>query len=246
MFDPKIVHVVGDRFAAFAEATGAWTVAEAIAALETGTVPDGRVILQPGQGVGRGDAERISAAVRRYRFDSIEVGPRPERPLPSCDDLLIENSKDILISGLRRDSDTEFSADLRLSADLALLTRDRDVMHVPGLLAIEACDHMFFAVAARYFGNLLPDRWLATIDRLETEFHNFLYPVPATLRLTLKSAEPGDRGDYRFVFTIVLEQAGRITSVHQLERRVIDRELIDAKERRHAVHALPVPNYSVR
>ncbi|TVT61154.1 hypothetical protein FNH05_03520 [Amycolatopsis rhizosphaerae] len=244
--------VVGDRFALFAGHAPALTVSRVIDELGNGDGWFGKgsdpVVLAEGQGVTEEDWGRIRGEIaRRDLADRFEIRQSPRGPLSGTEETHKHREENFLIAGLEKAGDHEFEASLRLHNDQELQL-DHPGVHVQGMVILEAARQMYIAVCERYYTvSRSAERQIHVLDRMESSFRNFLYPVETRIRSAVvvgTNAYDLPTFDVRTEF----RQAGLHIAVVRTTGTAMSRPVLDRKEARgaeravrHTLRNLPLP-----
>ncbi|HET6290667.1 MAG TPA: AfsA-related hotdog domain-containing protein [Amycolatopsis sp.] len=239
---PRVISVVGDRFRDFAESVGAWSLSELVAAITEGEFDEGPWPLRilTGQGIDDYSGTYLLAALTRRGVEEAEVSLlRSEEVIADRHELHKGQAHNVLVANLTAETPEVFTADLRLHNDNELVVDAQTRPHVQGMVAVEAARQMFVAVTERFFLSRTPGRrYYLVINAMNTTFKNFLFPVGATLRLTVLQADLDRPEQLVFSHEVVIEQAGRPAAVTRIDFAAIDLGVIDDKEQRRAKQTL--------
>ncbi|MGP2438153.1 AfsA-related hotdog domain-containing protein [Streptomyces sp. JW3] len=233
--------VVGDRFRDFAEAVGADTFSSLTRALDAGDLDavDGPVRVVTGQGVGPFEVSCLQDAIARRRLaDRVALVHTAGEPA-GRHELHKAREDNVLVAGLAQVDDTTYEAQLRLHDHNELLVDVQDRVHVQGMVAVEAARQMFLAVVERYFTARWPQqRYYIVLNSMNTTFSNFLFPVGATLRLTVDASDLSEPSRLTVRTTVVVEQAGRAAASVTVDAAAFAPGLLEDKELRRAKSAV--------
>lgn len=239
-FSSPTVLIVGDRFAGFSTAHHeVQTIGEFLRLLRSNPAgTDGEpVLLRAGQGVTGYEWGLLQAEIIRHHLtDLIEVEPY-DADLGAISLAHKHAEQNRLIAGVRRTDSDAFTAELRVHNDNELLLDHQTGQHVQGMVAVEAARQMFLAVTDQYF--LTPaDRRYFVIHSMETEFENFLFPLPAGIDYRITNADTADGTRLSFDAEIAISQGGRRSSLTRVRFTAFEEALIEAKEQRRADRAV--------
>jgi hypothetical protein len=242
----RTVVLVGDRFAGFAVHEDVFTVSQFLDELLLGTYGGvgEPILVQAGQGVTIAEWSTVCDEATRLGLDS-RLDFRFSAPaVASRGEVHKRIATNTLVADLRQQSVNGFTAALRLHGDNELLLDHQTGQHVQGMVVVEAARQMFLAVSERFYANRYPDRsYYFVIESMNTDFENFLFPLPATIEFSTVRAEISDPARLSFDAEIHVHQAGRRASRTTVSYTAFESELIEAKEYRRARHAL---DHSVR
>ncbi|MCI3152324.1 MULTISPECIES: AfsA-related hotdog domain-containing protein [Streptomyces] len=229
--------VVGDRFRDFAEAVGADTFSGLARLLDAGDLDAvaGPVFVVAGQGIGEYEITYLEDAVQRRQLgDRIVLVPSAGKPAPR-QQLHKAREDNVLVAGLTQTGESTFEAALRLHDHNELLVDVQDRVHVQGMVVIEAARQMFLAVVERFFTSRWPQqRYYIVLNSMNTAFSNFLFPVGATLRLTVDEADLSEPSRLTLRTTVVVEQAARDAARVTVDAAAFAPGLLEDKELRRA------------
>jgi A-factor biosynthesis hotdog domain len=233
--------VVGDRFADFADAVGATTITRLTRALDAGDFdpPAAPAAVTFGQGIGDYEVAYLQDTVKRRALaGQVELRYRPSR-LVNRQDVHKARQDNVLIADLTRTAPDTYQAELRLHDHNELLLDAQDRVHIQGMVAAEASRQMFLAVTEQFYTSQWPrQRYYIVLNSMNTAFENFLFPVRATLRLRIDSADLHDPARLVMQVTIDVEQAGRRAASTTVDFAAFASGLLEDKELRRAKHAL--------
>ncbi|KQU00381.1 AfsA-related hotdog domain-containing protein [Sanguibacter sp. Leaf3] len=203
----EVVAVVGDRFEGIARLDGVLTLTELLRLAEDEPEVLPRTIVI-GQGVNGSDLAELSTVIE----ESGHV-PRPEirhQPLNlvSRSASHKRRSQNVLVANLRSAGTLTTTADLRLENDNELLLDHQTGQHVQGMVVVEASRQMFLASThcLRLIDGLQDPYFV--IASMATEFHSFLFPLPASLRFETTEPDRSRPESAGFVAVIEIEQNG--------------------------------------
>ncbi|MGC4979317.1 MULTISPECIES: AfsA-related hotdog domain-containing protein [unclassified Streptomyces] len=233
--------VVGDRFRDFAEAVGAETFSGLARSLDAGDLDalQGPVRVVTGQGVGEFEISYLRDAITRRQLDEHIVLVHSTGEPARRQELHKAREDNVLVAGLTQIDDSTYEAQLRLHDHNELLVDVQDRVHVQGMVAVEAARQMFLAVIERYFTARWPQqRYYIVLNSMNTTFSNFLFPVGATLRLTLDESDLSEPSRLTIRTTVEVEQAGRVAAGVTIDAAAFAPGLLEDKELRRAKSAV--------
>lgn len=188
--------VVGDKFSEFAQGKDVLTIRQlkALAALPNRLL-DSRNVLILGQGaqedevldVLRGYESNAEPAVQFEIADLRRVLDRA--PSEASHKRLPYNT---LIGTPRRVGADSFEIPFNLDERCELMGDHQTGQHVQGMVLIEAFRQCFLAVTETFFP-LGEEKSYFVINVMNTEFHNFLFPLPAHIAYRILEADANDR-----------------------------------------------------
>ena len=236
-----VFYLVGDRFFEFARVSGARTVSgftQFIADRSFDDVDQLRIFT--GQGVGdyevsylRYELERRGCAPGRISFEA----HLPE--LEGRQHLHKGRADNVLVGDLHKVDNKSFSAELRLHNDNEMIVDLQDRAHLYGTVAIEASRQMLVAVLERFYLPSQPERrYYIIINSINTTFDNFLFPLPASLRLSVEHVNLADPAKLLFGIAVEIDQAGRRASRTRADLTCLDLATFSAMEERRAKRGL--------
>ncbi|POM26376.1 A-factor biosynthesis hotdog domain protein [Actinomadura rubteroloni] len=233
---PTKLCVVGDRFAPFADGTGALTVSGLVAALRARAY-EGDLVLIEGQGIDARDWERIRAELTRAGVTA-DIRENDTGPLARDTEIHKHREENVLIAGLEQTGETTFRAALRLHNDEELLL-DHQGGHVQGMVVLEAARQMFLAVSERYHASRWPGhRYGYVLESMETKFRTFLYPLAATIEYEVLSVGLDDPEHLTFDVRIHIMQSGLPAATIRMVCSAVHADALAHKEQRGAARAL--------
>ncbi|MFE9676975.1 AfsA-related hotdog domain-containing protein [Streptomyces sp. NPDC006259] len=247
--------VVGDRYAAFADQTGAVTVSRLVSEIRAGALrppaqdPVGPLVLAEGQGVSPYDWELIVAELARQGMSDGTRILRAERGTPATRaETHKHRERNVLIAGLTRTDEHTFTASLRIDNDEELQL-DHQASHVQGMVLLEAARQMYLAVCERHYASRWPERHYAYVfESLHTTFRNFVFPLETTIRCQVLGADLSDPELLSFDVQVDFGQARLHAAGVRMVGTAFDRELMARKEARgaqrsvrQALRGLPAP-----
>ncbi|MFC9463697.1 AfsA-related hotdog domain-containing protein [Streptomyces coelicoflavus] len=237
--------VVGDRYAAFADQTGAMTVSRLVSGIRAGTLrspaqdPAGPLVLAEGQGVSPYDwALIVDELARRGLSDDTRILPA-ERGAPATrTETHKHRERNVLIAGLTREEEHTFTASLLIDNDEELQL-DHQASHVQGMVLLEAARQTYLAVCERYYASRWPERHYAYVfQSLRTTFRNFVFPLETTIRCEVRHADLSDPELLSFDVRVDFGQARLHAADVRMVGTAFDRELMARKEARGAQRAV--------
>ncbi|MFG2550178.1 AfsA-related hotdog domain-containing protein [Streptomyces sp. NPDC048581] len=233
--------VVGDRFRDFAEAVGAETFSGLTRSLDAGDLDtlQGPVHVVTGQGIGEFELSYLRDAITRRQLDDRVVLVHSTALPARRQELHKAREDNVLVAGLTQTDDRTYEAQLRLHDHNEILVDVQDRVHVQGMVAIEAARQMFLAVVEHYFTARWPQqRYYIVLNSMNTTFSNFLFPVGATLRLTVDESDLSEPSRLTVRTTVEVEQAGRAAAAVTIDAAAFAPGLLEEKELRRAKGAV--------
>lgn len=233
--------VVGDRFRDFAEAVGSDTFSGLVRALDAGDLDsvEGPVRVVTGQGIGDAEISYLQDAIERRRLTGRVELVHTDEALARRQELHKAREDNVLVAGLTQVDDVTYEARLRLHDHNELLVDVQDRVHVQGMVVVEAARQMFLAVIERFVASRWPQqRYYIVLNSMNTTFSNFLFPVAATLRLTVDESDLSDPARLPVRTTVVVEQAGRPAASVVVDAAAFAPGLLEDRELRRAKSAL--------
>lgn len=236
----KTIHVVGDRFSDFIarnELVLGWAALQA--ALDTQQVPDDATLVV-GQGLSqpqlRALLDAIQGSARRVRL------AMDERHFASAGALTHKReSRNVMISVPERAAEPDtFESILTLDESCAEMSDHTTGQHLQGMVLIEAARQMFIAVAERFFARPTRPRSYFVINRFQTEFLGFAFPLHTLVRCQInnQSVRPDDVDSFTVLIHFV--QNGAIVAQSTVDFAVYPQARLSEKERRKAAAAVGV------
>ncbi|WP_415644516.1 AfsA-related hotdog domain-containing protein [Stackebrandtia soli] len=201
-----IVHIVGDCFGSFCDDKRVFTVTGVLMAIEDGTAILGRRLVA-GQAITAGDWARVRAAVVSSGEDLIVDESRPTSP--AWLGTHKQHVHNVLVSDLRPVGSGYVAALHIHPANIMLADRDTGARHLPGMLEVEACLQMAMATTARYLTPATPSAAFVT-SATDIRFRTFLFPLPASLSLTVETRWERDDGRVDLDLSTQIIQGGTV------------------------------------
>lgn len=182
------VVVVGDRFEGITRQDGVQTLSQVLrsAQAEPDALPDAIIV---GQGIGTFDLVALKTAI-----DECGRAPRPvvEAHMMTLATRSASHKcrpQNVLLANVTPSGELTSRADLRIENDNELLLDHQTGAHVQGMVVVEASRQMFLAsTSALQLTAGLKEPYFV-IQTMSTEFHSFLFPLPATLRFTAREPD---------------------------------------------------------
>ncbi|ASU78157.1 hypothetical protein CDG81_07400 [Actinopolyspora erythraea] len=220
----KHAWVVGDCFARFTGNEGVMTLSEVLRRVRATTDLDTEgLVLHPALGTDGAAWRELMRAIARAELEQVVV-PQGSPPEPVGRHTVLKQQRDNVLLGEPHVAGEEISGALVVPNDTEML-RDHtaDQQHVPGMLLVEAVTQLItWAV-----GETVPPTpdgtpRYAVMHQLRTEFHRFVFPLPAVLRARL--ARSGEATDERVPLRaqVDIEQAGRVTTTCEIGLNAFD------------------------
>ncbi|WP_354641715.1 AfsA-related hotdog domain-containing protein [Kitasatospora camelliae] len=224
MTDETMV-VVGDRFEEFLENKGTVPAGVLLERLRNGDLPP-RIQLTVGQGLTAAQlAELAALAERGPTIVAIRQGAVPapaERRLTHKHD-----AKNVLIGTVEQTGAGTFRAPLVLDERVEVLEDHLTGQHIPAVTLLEAARQTWTVVTEQFLlTEDIPTRFV--INSVDSAFHRFVFPLPATLEYRLVSHQRSPVGQ-TIAFTVEVHQQGEKAATFNAEIRVIP-QLFAAKQ----------------
>ncbi|MCW7539301.1 AfsA-related hotdog domain-containing protein [Aquabacterium sp. A7-Y] len=193
--------VVGDKFHEFAEGKDVLTLHQlkALTCLP-GHLLDTHNVLILGQGV---QEDEVRCILRHYensadssaRFEIADLRRVLDRAPSGVSHKRVPHNT--LIGTPRRKSGDEFEIPFNIDERCELMGDHQTGQHVQGMILVEAFRQSFLAVTETFFP-FGDEKTYFVINVMNTEFHNFLFPLPAHIEYRILEADSnGRRARYR-------------------------------------------------
>ncbi|NEW76897.1 AfsA-related hotdog domain-containing protein [Streptomyces sp. NEAU-174] len=243
----NVIFVVGDNLASRSHSVDLVPLSRLEALLDGELTSGSLPVIVPGQGVEEYEREILRGALRRYGLPESLLA---DVPLPAPiyhSEVHKRNPDNVLIAGLRRISDDQFEAVLRISDRQEMVLDHTTGSHIAGMVITEVVRQISLAVGERYLltPSRTPRRFI--LNSLQTSFHKFLLPLPARLEYTLEEVKYKGLNRVRFVGrcdvlqTNVLAASGSMDLVVMDESRADEIEARQIHEMTHALAELQLP-----
>lgn len=203
----RIFFVVGDKFNAFAKGKEVLTIKQLKALLEAPrSFINTHNVLILGQGV---QFEDVDAILQSHNADpeckdSFEISDL--RRISDRADSQISHKRyghNTLIGMPTKLTEKKFEIPFNIDERCELMGDHQTGQHVQGMILIEAFRQSFLAVTDRFFPfNCSCGQSYFVINELNTEFHNFLFPLPAHITYDILEQDANER---RAKYRIVME-----------------------------------------
>ncbi|WP_059012122.1 AfsA-related hotdog domain-containing protein [Streptomyces specialis] len=172
---PEALVVVGDRFEEFLANRGTVPVSVLLDRLRAGELPESLALA-----IGQGLTDNQLAELRDLMSGAAAGIPhRAERALTHK-----HRAENVLVGPVRRLAEDRFTADLVLDERVEVLADHLTGQHIPAITILEAARQLWTVVTEQYLiaGT---ERTRFVIGSVNSSFHSFVFPMPATLRYEL-------------------------------------------------------------
>ncbi|NED10513.1 AfsA-related hotdog domain-containing protein [Streptomyces sp. SID9124] len=208
---------VGDRFEDFLANRGTVPVSELIARLRAGELTE-TLSVGIGQGLSAGQLAEIRALAEEHG-PAVSLGkggvPEPaEQRLTHKHD-----AKNVLIGPVGQTGEKRFVADLVIDERVEVLEDHLTGQHIPAITLLEAARQMWTVVTEQFFVTG-PEKTRFVISSVNSEFHSFVFPLPATAQYELLEHTRSPVGSV-FRCRIGFHHGDKLASVVEAEYRVI-------------------------
>lgn len=215
-----IVILVGDRFADFSNNPEVFCLSDFVTTARLGNVAKRRLYL--GQGISQQNIDIVCSELQTYLPECQAIAPK--RASQKVTHKIVPQN--IMISEPRQLDVETFEVDLLLDERSADISDHQTGQHIQGLALIEAARQTWTAVSETYLLHEgQPTRFV--LDEISSRFLNFVFPLPALLRLKLLDTQTSPMQSVYSV-SVIVEQAGQKTAEIQGKFRVID-ERVNAR-----------------
>ncbi|MEV5600345.1 AfsA-related hotdog domain-containing protein [Streptomyces sp. NPDC052299] len=208
---------VGDRFEDFLANRGTVPVSELLARLRAGELTES-LSVSIGQGLSAGQLAEIRALAEAHGPAlSLGKGGVPE---PADQRLTHKHdAKNVLIGPVGQTGEKRFVADLVIDERVEVLEDHLTGQHIPAITLLEAARQMWTVVTEQFFVTG-PEKTRFVIGSVNSEFHSFVFPLPATAQYELLEHTRGPVGSV-FRCRIGFHHGEKLASVVEAEYRVI-------------------------
>lgn len=201
--DMNYLIVVGDKFSGFARNKDVIKQSQLDVELEQrGSQP---TALVAGQGLTRKSIAEVNQLIARFprtRWIEAEGAGLETAPERLCHKSRAENR---LVSLPTRLSDRHMQMDLLVHNDNELMLDHITGQHIQGMVLIEAARQSFLTVTEQFHAKK-DQRYYFVINRMDTRFHSFVFPLGATIDYQIQSLTTNKRGNISSVATINFHQ----------------------------------------
>ncbi|SDP02617.1 A-factor biosynthesis hotdog domain-containing protein [Actinopolyspora xinjiangensis] len=231
------VCLVGDRFAALGSHENVRTVSGFVSEVRSGVYDElaGPLLVWEGQGITPYEREYVTGALET-RGLARKVLMQPN-DLPAVPRSQAHKHRDanVLLSSLKRISEGQYRAALRLHPDNELLLDHQTGEHIQGMVVIEAFRQMFMAFCEKFVATALPDRHYYYVwHGMDIRFENFLFPLDADIDCTVISSDITDPARLKMTVDLALHQAGTPAAKARIDFTAHDSARLSSKEHRLA------------
>jgi A-factor biosynthesis hotdog protein len=213
----EAVIVVGDRFEEFLANRGTVPVSALLERLRSGDLPESLTV-SVGQGLSTEQLEELRGLVGRHAPTVTVAEPgipeRAQQRLTHKHDLV-----NVLIGPVGQVGEHVFTADLVLDERVEVLADHLTGQHIPAITLLEAA-RQFWTVVTEQFYITGPERTRFVIGSVSSSFHNFVFPLAATLRYELLELARTPVGTV-FRCRVSIRHGDTLASVVEAEYRLI-------------------------
>ncbi|MDO3383097.1 AfsA-related hotdog domain-containing protein [Gilvimarinus algae] len=238
----RIMLVVGDKFASYAQGKDAITVSQlrGLLSFPAQFLPgQGRIKLIPGQGMGDQCIAKLlgeaTHSPNREHFDFSLWHQLPKRASQALTHKHREENR--LISEPRQLSEDVYELHLMIDEEGELMHDHQSGQHVQGMLLIEAVRQATVAITESYYIQTTGIDYAFVLNDMSVKYNNFSFPVPATItcRVVDKSLDNPRRLSFSMEADVV--QCGACVSSLTFAIAAMDKERIHRQENRQAQKA---------
>jgi len=229
--------VVGDKFVNFTQHENVVTVAqlEMLIKIPSNVISDNTEFI-PGQGICQDSLSTIvknRSTNEKINLNSL-VGYASEKKNSYSHKKLKSNT---LIGSCSQISNSMFSLPLIINENSELMSDHQTGQHVQGMILVEASRQAFIAVTEEFFMTENRGNSYYVINNMNIDFHNFMFPLPATIHYEVTEKDINDRRA-RFNAIISVIQDGKLCSSMSVRFTVYPSEVISSRESDLAAIAL--------
>lgn len=239
----NIITVVGNSFETFAANDGAITVKQLSQMLSDGReseLPENAVFL-PGQGLQETDIEHLMQQMELMKLDRcFDLRLRKDRPQRASGIYTHKRKpENSILSIPRRVEGDVYEMDLLVDERSELMTDHQTGQHIQGMILVEAARQAFLAVTERYFIDYKNGlRYYFVINAMNTQYLNFLFPLPATVRYVIQEKKVADPTRLYFHGNIEFHQADKHCATVEVKFTAFESDKIIQKEAARAEEAI--------
>lgn len=227
--------IVGDRFEQFAGNQQVLTISAAETLLAQNQV-DHNVRLLLGQGVSSSRLESLISLAEGEKKRSLLAFNRPEKA--GRGHAHKHDPSNSMVSMPRRVGPSSFLLDVWLDDECAELSDHMTGQHIQGMVLLEATRQAFLAVTEEFYLKDDPASSYFVINQMDSEYLQFVFPLPISILYEVEEHEPGKRNSHRFQVRMSVIQNEKICCVVKTRFSTYHDSFISAKEERMAVTAL--------
>ncbi|GLQ30413.1 AfsA-related hotdog domain-containing protein [Litoribrevibacter albus] len=241
----QTVIVVGDAFTDFAKQENVATYSDTMTMIKEHKF-EGLLTVIPGQGIHRekiDDLVRLIATTRNVVLATSAEKLADVAGKELCHKVKQENA---LVGKPERLSDNVFHLDLLVDDRCEIMSDHITGLHLQGMLVIEAARQSLLAVTETYYCDS-DTKYYFVINRMDTHFHKFCFPVGADIRYTIRNLEIKSNGKINGEATVEFFQGDQEPlSVCELSYSALQAEYLSTKEREIAQQTVSnlLANYS--
>lgn len=239
----NVIVVVGNIFETFATNVGAITVRQLSRLLSDGRaseLPDNTVFL-PGQGLQDADAEHLMQQMEWMKLDR-RFDLRLRKDLPQRTNGAYTHKRkpeNSILSVPQLVGDDVYEMDLMVDERSELMSDHQTGQHIQGMIVVEAARQAFLAVTERFFiDHKNGVRYYFIINAMNTQYINFLFPLPATIRYVIQEKKVADPTRLYFHGNVEFHQAGKHCATVEVKFTAFESDKIIKKESARAEEAL--------
>ncbi len=209
--------VVSDKFHHFATRKNVITISELHHLLTSKTVVFQKLSMThliPGQGFSEQDIENIihlaQSSINSKYFDASMWKSVPKRA--SSELTHKHKAENILISDPKRHSQTEFYMDVLIDENCEMMHDHQTGLHVQGMILVEAARQACMSTIEKFLLDDIEKKLYFVFNKLTVNYNRFSFPLPATLKLTLKKSEASKKDRRHYALDVDVIQCGNISA----------------------------------
>ncbi|GAA3915874.1 AfsA-related hotdog domain-containing protein [Litoribacillus peritrichatus] len=127
-------------------------------------------------------------------------------------------------------SESLFEVDMLLDENCDEMGDHVTGYHVQGMVLTEAARQTFLAVTEEYFLGDMKGSSYFVINNLDTEYHRFLFPLPATILYQVKDSKEKKGGSLYFDIEMSVIQNGELCATVRTKFTTYDNKFLQKKE----------------
>lgn len=238
MDNNTVTMVVGDKFSEFAALEGVTTVSKLANLFDGFTdineLPKKIVF---GQGISESWRTYLKSRAEASGAQIEFIGERQISERTGRKFCHKWDRNNVLITDPQPSNPNQYSMLLSIDDACEIMSDHVSGHHVQGMVLIEAARQAFLAVTERF---LLPknEKYYFAINKFDTSYHKFAFPVPTEIRMDLKEVDRSREGRVAAKARISFFQCGECTCDMDVEYTAVLENKLQEKEKKMALAAL--------
>ncbi|WDE11566.1 AfsA-related hotdog domain-containing protein [Thalassomonas haliotis] len=228
--------IVGDKFDCFADNDGVLTASEALHILRNNLLSDKKIRFKLGQGL---NDTQVSLLVKTAKdaglANLLEFGETVKSGRSYVHKHQERNS---MLTLPKRISESKFVVDVMIDDDCDEMGDHVTGHHVQGMVITEAARQAFLAITEAFF---LKDNDFSSyfvINSLNTQYLNFVFPLPITIEYEIIEHKEKKQGAHFFDVVMNAVQNGTVCSVVTTSFSTYNSQWLEKKEQQLACEAI--------